>query len=281
VVYGKPSTTNVSLSALASGGYRIDGAATDDHAGSAVGAAGDINGDGRPDVIVGAADANNNDRFDSGSAYVVFGFGPPQVAYGPIAGTVEQAIIPVRPTIARTGPAAFAINPPLRKGLALDAATGTIFGRSTVAGSSSHTVTMTDLVGQAQTTIIVRLNRCDVVRRGNNRANTIRGSSASEQIIGLRGHDRLFGNGGQDCLLGGPGNDTLNGGPGNDTLTGGLGNDTLNPGAGADVINGGAGNDRINARDRVRETIRCGTGVDNATVDRTDVAIGCEVTIRR
>jgi len=281
VVYGKASTTNVSLSALASGGYRIDGAATDDHAGSAVGAAGDINGDGRPDVIVGAADANNNDRFDSGSAYVVFGFGPPQVAYGPIGGTVEQALIPVGPTIARTGPAAFAISPPLRRGLALDAATGTIFGRSTVAGASTHTVTMTDLVGQAQTTIIVRLNRCDVVRRGNNRANTIRGSSASEQIIGLRGHDRLFGNGGQDCLLGGPGNDVLNGGPGNDTLTGGLGNDTLNPGAGADVINGGVGNDKINARDRVRETIRCGTGVDTATVDRTDVAIGCEVTIRR
>ena len=280
VVFGKATTTNVLLSALASGGYRIDGAAIDDQAGAAVGA-GDVNGDGRPDVLVGAARANNNDRFDSGSGYVIFGYGPPQVAYGPIGGTAEQPLAPVGPTVARTGPAAFTISPRLRKGLSFNPATGVISGRSAVAGTSTHRVVMTDLVGSAQTAIIVRLNRCDVVRRGNNRANTIRGTGASEQIVGLRGNDRLFGNGGQDCLLGGPGNDILNGGAGNDTLTGGPGNDTLNPGTGADVINGGDGNDTVNARDRVRETIRCGSGIDNASVDRTDVTIGCEVVVRR
>ena len=33
----------------------------------------DVNGDGRADVIIGAFDADNNGRFGSGSAYVLFG----------------------------------------------------------------------------------------------------------------------------------------------------------------------------------------------------------------
>jgi Ca2+-binding RTX toxin-like protein len=281
VVFGKPTTTNVLLSAIAAGGFRIDGAALEDHASSAVGAAGDINGDGRPDIIVGAAEANPNDRFDSGSAYVVFGFGPPSVAYAPIGGTAEVNIAPVAPTVARTGQPAFTVTPPLRRGLTLNPATGVISGRSAIAGVSRHIVRMTDLAGQAQTGIVVRINRCDVVRRGNNRPNTIRGGSGSEQMIGLGGADRLLGNGGQDCLIGGIGNDALVGGPGNDTLNGGAGNDTLTGGAGADGYDAGPGNDRVFARDRVRETIRCGGGVDTATVDRTDATIGCEVVIRR
>lgn len=52
---------------------RIDGAAADDLAGTSVSAAGDVNGDGRGDVIVGAPMADNNARAESGSAYVVFG----------------------------------------------------------------------------------------------------------------------------------------------------------------------------------------------------------------
>ena len=280
VVFGKATITPVSLSALATGGYRIDGAAIDDHVGRAVSAAGDINGDGRPDVLVGAEHADNNDRFDSGSAYVIFGYGPPQVAYGPIGGTAEVTLIPVGPTIARTGPATFAIAPALRTGLKFNPATGVISGKTTIGGSTNHTVTMIDLVGTAQTDITIRMNRCDVVRRGTKKANTIRGTGASEQILGLGGNDRLFGNGGQDCLFGGAGKDILNGGAGNDTLNGGDGNDTITPGPGADVIIGGGGNDIVNARDRVRETIRCGAGIDTATIDKNDIAIGCEI-VRR
>ena len=281
VVFGKATTTPVSLSALAGGGFRIDGAAIEDHSGRVVSAAGDINGDGRPDILVGAEHADNNDRSDSGSAYVIFGYGPPQVAYGPIGGTVEENLIPVGPTIARTGPAAFTIAPPLRTGLVLDPATGVISGTTTIGGQTTHTVTMTDLAGAATTTIIVRQNRCDVVRRGTSKANTLRGTNASDQLIGLGGNDRLLGGGGQDCLLGGAGNDNLVGAAGNDTLNGGEGNDILSPGPGADVIIGGGGNDTITARDKVRETIRCGGGIDTATVDRTDVTIGCEVVSRR
>jgi hypothetical protein len=76
VVYGRTTTSPVDLAALGGGGYRIDGASAGEFAGTSVAGAGDVNGDGAPDVIVGAYRADNNGRTDSGSAYVVFGVRP-------------------------------------------------------------------------------------------------------------------------------------------------------------------------------------------------------------
>lgn len=73
VVFGKASTTTVDLASLGTGGYRVDGAAAGARAGGAVAGAGDVNGDGRDDVVIGAVAAGNNGRTDSGSAYIVFG----------------------------------------------------------------------------------------------------------------------------------------------------------------------------------------------------------------
>jgi hypothetical protein len=76
VVFGRTATTTIDLLTFTGAqttGFRIDGAAAMDGAGVSVGGTGDVNGDGRPDVIVGAAGAGNNARAGSGSAYVVFG----------------------------------------------------------------------------------------------------------------------------------------------------------------------------------------------------------------
>ncbi len=78
VVFGQASTTAVDLGALGTGGFRIDGArggdpGLGDQLGFALDGAGDVNGDGRPDVLAGAPRASNNGRYLSGSAYVVFG----------------------------------------------------------------------------------------------------------------------------------------------------------------------------------------------------------------
>ncbi len=54
-------------------GFSIDGAASHDVAGKSVSGAGDLNGDGCPDVIVGAPGADNNSREYSGSTYIVYG----------------------------------------------------------------------------------------------------------------------------------------------------------------------------------------------------------------
>lgn len=72
VVFGGEDLASVDLAQLGNGGFLIDGADPRDFASQATGV-GDVNGDGLDDVIVGASGADNNERGDSGTAYVVFG----------------------------------------------------------------------------------------------------------------------------------------------------------------------------------------------------------------
>ncbi|MDO8345607.1 MAG: integrin alpha, partial [Cellvibrio sp.] len=75
VVFGKASgfSATMELSSLdGSNGFRLDGVKTHDFSGTSVSVAGDVNGDGFDDVIVGAIGADPNGIY-SGSSYVVFG----------------------------------------------------------------------------------------------------------------------------------------------------------------------------------------------------------------
>jgi hypothetical protein len=56
-----------------SAGFVIEGVAAGDESGSSVSSAGDINGDGIDDVVIGAGPANANGRSHTGQSYVVFG----------------------------------------------------------------------------------------------------------------------------------------------------------------------------------------------------------------
>lgn len=74
VIYGQPSGADLDLASLNTNrGFRIDGAATGDLSGYSVSGAGDVNGDGLDDVIIGAPVAGNNSRINSGSSYVIYG----------------------------------------------------------------------------------------------------------------------------------------------------------------------------------------------------------------
>jgi hypothetical protein len=73
VVYGRTAPFTLDLRTLtATQGFRIDGPSANSRAGWSV-AAGDLNGDGRFDVVVGAPGADSRGRIDNGSAFVVFG----------------------------------------------------------------------------------------------------------------------------------------------------------------------------------------------------------------
>ncbi len=73
VVFGKTSNTPVDLAALGDGGFRIDGIDANDNAGFSVSGAGDVDGDGLADLIVGAFGADPGGDSDAGESYVVFG----------------------------------------------------------------------------------------------------------------------------------------------------------------------------------------------------------------
>ena len=75
VVYGKTGGEAVELSLVASsvGGFVINGVDADDQSGRSVSGAGDVNGDGFADLIVGAPFDDPNGNSYSGASFVVFG----------------------------------------------------------------------------------------------------------------------------------------------------------------------------------------------------------------
>jgi FG-GAP repeat/FG-GAP-like repeat/Fibronectin type III domain len=74
VVYGSASIANVNLATMPlTRGFRIAGAADGDFAGTVVAGAGDIDGDGFDDILVGAPNADVGAEAGAGTAYVVLG----------------------------------------------------------------------------------------------------------------------------------------------------------------------------------------------------------------
>jgi hypothetical protein len=151
------STAAVDLAALGGRGFRMDGAGVGDRAGESVSAAGDVNGDGRPDVLVGAPQSAAAGRVGSGSAYVVYGFGAPELRYAPLVATAGRALKPRGPTLLRrTGPARFSISDRLPAGLRFDRATGFVSGTPvTFARRTVYTVTLRDLTGSIRAPLAI------------------------------------------------------------------------------------------------------------------------------
>ena len=102
------------------------------------------------------------------------------------------------------------------------------------------------------------------VLSGTSGHNMIRGTAAADLIDAGRGNDLVYGLGGNDLLAGGPGHDRLVGGSGRDHL------------------DGGDGNDRLYGRDRARDSLSGGWGIDRAWIDRSgDWTQGVEINYRR
>jgi hypothetical protein len=200
VVFGKTNTSNVDLTAIAqgNGGFVIKGESTGDNLGFSVSSAGDVNGDGLADMIVGAWGASPSSGSSiGGRSYVVYG---------------KTGTAAINLTAVATGLGGFAINGQAAgdesgysvsaagdingDGLAdlivgapwSDPAAGSLAGRSYVIFGGQQFASTVDFMGDI----------------GNN---VQTGSTTAETFVAGAGNDTVTGNGGADVMYGGMGND--------------------------------------------------------------------------
>src|SRR5262249_49923597 len=182
--------------------FRIDGAAVGDQAGYSVASAGDFNGDGFGDLIIGAPGADPDGNTDAGSAYVIF---------GKASGFDDIDLSNLSPAdgFRIDGPSGCAA----KLGCDLPAELGT-----SVAGAG-------DINGDGYSDIVVGAPGFSLAEGV---AYVIYGeASGAVNKVGTSGADRLFGGDFDDTLSGGDGNDVLGGKGGNKVLTGGAGRDAF------------------------------------------------------
>jgi len=204
----------INLSTLdGTNGFRILGAENYDQSGYSVAAAGDVNGDGFDDVIVGSPSAPNG--LGTGAAFVVFG------KAGGFAKNLNLA------------------NLNGNNGFKIDGVTsGDGIGSAVKSAGDVNGDGFSDLIlgadlndGESGThaayVVFGRAPSAAVDRTGTIASQTIAGGAFADTISGLGGDDRLFGNDGVDRLNGGAGDDTIVGGGGRDLMTGSTGNDVF------------------------------------------------------
>ena len=199
-------------------GFVIQGDADGDRTGVSVSSAGDVNGDGFDDLIVGASNGDGGGN-NAGVAYVLFGSGS-------LLGTPDGALRQVFDLSNLTPAQGFRIQ----GDEANDAAGGSV--------SSAG-----DINGDGFDDLIIGASGGDDGGNSSGEAYVIFGgatgteSTVAVNAVGTTGADNLVGNSGDDTLIGNGGADVLRGGAGNDTISiddlafaaidGGNGSDTL------------------------------------------------------
>jgi len=214
VVYGSSDgfTSRFDLSAIdGNNGFVLNGIDTGDFAGLAVSAAGDVNGDGIDDVMIGAYKADQPGARDAGESYVVFGR----------AESVSSADDVIDFYSGEHTVNTLAGDDIVRSSGGNDILTGNT-GDDTLNGGGG-----------------------DDQLRGDSGSDTLRGGSGSDVLNGGADSDLLDGGVGDDMLNGGTGDDVLLGRADNDQLNGGAGNDAMIGHSGDDTLNGGDNDDRL------------------------------------
>ncbi|GAB2175797.1 M10 family metallopeptidase C-terminal domain-containing protein [Dongia sp. agr-C8] len=212
VIFNGPGAYGSYLNGLnGTNGFKISGIASGDQAGWDVSAAGDVNGDGYADVIIGAPQAGGD---GGGTAYVLFGHG-----------TAFSATIDLDNLSADEG--------------------FWIYGDSAGDTAGVSVSAAGDLNGDGYDDLLVGAPNAGPNGALSGAVEVIYGSDllGTRPVMGSIGNNVITGTGAKDVIFGLAGDDKLSGGIGNDEIDGGLGNDTINGGAGIDKLTGGDGSD--------------------------------------
>ncbi|MGL1922598.1 MAG: FG-GAP-like repeat-containing protein [Hyphomicrobiales bacterium] len=222
VIYGRFNNTDIDLSLLNGySGSKISGVSVGNLTGGSVSSAGDINGDGYDDIIIGAANADYNGRANSGSSYVVFG--------------QKNGLGPNFILSAMDGSDGFRID----GGKAVD-----LSGTSVSAAGDVNADGYDDLIVGAYAADDggVTSGSTYIIYGGTQFSASAQDASFGDDIVtGTVFNDVLNGGDGDDVVNGLGGRDVIKGGNGTDNITGGESGDRIWGGGGTDVFNFTAG----------------------------------------
>ncbi|MFN0044006.1 MAG: beta strand repeat-containing protein [Alphaproteobacteria bacterium] len=247
---------------------RLDGGAAGDLAGRSVSSAGDINGDGFGDLVIGAPSADPAGRADAGAAYVVYGkasgFGA-SISLGDLDGTNGFVVrgaasgdnlglsVSAAGDFNGDGLDDFVVAAP-----GADVADAGDAGRVYVvygkAGGFGASLDLSQTMAESDGFEVSGFVAGDLAGRSISAAGDVNGDGFDDIAIGAPNHASgageayvVFGGNysGAATGVGGAGADVMAGTEGDDVLFGRQGNDTVSGGAGADRLSGGAGNDRL------------------------------------
>jgi hypothetical protein len=297
IVFGKTDGAAINLSDVqgGTGGFVINGVDVNDNAGRSLSAAGDVNGDGVPDLIVGARGGDPNGNTSAGESYVVFGktSGAAIDLFDVQAGTGGFVINGVDAFDLSGAPVSGAgdVNgdglADLIVGAVGDDPNGTYSGASFVVfgKTDGSAVELSDVEQGLNGFVINGVSANDFAGHSVSAAGDVNGDGFADLIVGAYRDDPNGGASGASFVIfggdfngvtteiGTTGNDALTGTAGVDRIVAGTGNDIIIGNGGADVIRAGAGNDAIALIDTGFADIDGGTGFDSIRFNASGVTL--------